>query len=448
MKTSSVKSEGSAKKTKQKAANNSAVAPEYEEVDGKTVWLTRDRKQRPVDVPIANFTARIVRVVVVDDGVEESRSFDIDVTVRGETFAVRGLPAGEFASLDWVIPATMGRGRIVCGMTARVRDAIQYLSGDIPVEWRYGHLGWRRIHNRLYYLHAGGAIGETGSVPGVTVNLSDKFAKFVLPDPAAATPKEVRAAVKATLKFRTVAPRRITGPMLCMAARATLGPSDFSQHLDGPSGSGKTVLASLIQQHWGAGLDWRNCPGSWSSTANANEGLRFIAKDTLVVIDDLAPGTASPRDVDRTFRGQGNASGCDRMTADSSLRGTKPPRGSLISTGEDSPLLHSAAARTLVLRVAQDSVNWERVSACQQAAANGLYALTMAAYVRWLAACYDEVQALRPERIAELRAKLLAKNPTVHRRTRGSPRSCSSPWSSSSRSPAMSRPSQRRRPRR
>jgi hypothetical protein len=371
------------------------------------------------DVHIANFTARITRAVIVDDGIEERRSFDIDVTVRGVKFTVSGMPADEFASLDWVIPNTMGRGRVACRMTPRVRDAIQYLSGDIPVEWRYGHLGWRKISKHTYYLHAGGAIGKSGSVPGITVALSEKFTRFVLPDPSAATPKEVRAAVTASLRLLRVAPRRITAPLLCGVLRAPLGTADFSTHLTGPSGSGKTVIASLAQQHWGAGLDWQNCPGSWSSTANANEGLRSIAKDTLVVLDDLAPGTASARDIDRTFRGQGNASGRDRMASDSSLRATKPPRGSLLSTGEDSPFIYSAAARTLVVSVGPNAVKWSRVTASQQDAAAGRYALTMAAYVRWLAPRYDEVMALRLKRVAELRAMLLEQDSAVHRRTPG-----------------------------
>jgi len=407
-------------KTGKKTSDDSAaVAPEYEEVDGSMIWLRKGKNGRLTDVHIANFTAKITGVVIVSDGIEETRSFDIDGTVGEVRFSIRGLPAGEFATLDWVIPNTMGRGRVACGMTARVRDAIQFLSGDIPVEWRYGHLGWRKINNHWYYLHAGGPIGETGGVPGLSVSLSEKFTRFVLPDPSATTPKAVREAVRASIRFLWVAQRRITAPLLCGVFRAPLGTADFSQHLVGPSGVGKTVLAALTQQHWGAGLDWQNCPGSWTSTANANEGLRFIAKDTLIVLDDLAPGTASPRDIDRTFRGQGNASGRDRMSSDSSLRATKPPRGSLLSSGEDSPLIHSAAARTLVISVAPNAVDFTRVTDCQDDAAAGLYALTMAAYVQWLAPRHDEIQALRPKRVAELRATLLEENPAVHRRTPG-----------------------------
>jgi hypothetical protein len=84
---------GKPKKPVKQAEEAPAGAPEYEVVDGCTVWITRDRKGRPCDVPIANFEATIVRAVAVDDGADESRHFDIDVAVGGETFFVRGLLA-------------------------------------------------------------------------------------------------------------------------------------------------------------------------------------------------------------------------------------------------------------------------------------------------------------------------------------------------------------------
>jgi hypothetical protein len=393
------------------------TTPEYEVVDGRMVGLIRDRKGRLIDVPIANFAAKIIRTVVVDDGAEESRYFDIEVTVGSETFFVRDLPATEFASLDWVIPCTNGRGRILPDKTARVRDAIQYLSGKIPVVTHYGHLGWQRVKDYWFYLHAGGAIGEQEAASDIAVTVGDKFVRFVLPDPAQVKENAISAAVRAALKLLDVAPRRVTAPLLCMVGRTPLGAVDYSIHLVGPTGVGKTVLAALMQQFWGAGLDWQHCPASWSSTANANEALRFFAKDTLIVQDDLAPNTASPAVIDRTFRGQGNSTGRDRMAADTSLRRTKYPRGSLLSTGEDNPFVQSAAARVLVLAVGPNDVKFTRVTKRQAEADAGVYALVLAAYVRWLAARYDEVLASRPKRVAELRGEFTTAS--QHKKTPG-----------------------------
>jgi hypothetical protein len=60
----------------------------------------------------------------------------------------------------------------------------------------------------------------------------------------------------------------------------------------------KTALASLLQQHFGAGFAAHRLPGSWASMANFNEVLAFIAKDALVVIDDFRPCAAERRRLD------------------------------------------------------------------------------------------------------------------------------------------------------
>jgi hypothetical protein len=397
--------------------DKAVAAPEYEVVDGRMVRLARDRKGRLMDVPLTNFTASIIQATVVEDDAEQNRYFDIKVTVGGETFIIRDLPATEFASLDWVIPRTNGRGRIMPDCNAHVRNAIQFFSGEIPAVFHYPHLGWRRVADHWYYLHANGAIGESGAVTDVIVRVDDKFARFVLPNPADAKDKDIAAAVRASFDLLQVAPRRITAPLFCTVCRAPLASVDHSVHLVGPTGVGKTVLASLTQQFWGAGLDWQHCPASWSSTANANEAMRYVAKDTLLALDDLAPNTASRSAIDRTFRGQGNSAGRDRMSADTSLRRTKYPRGSLVSTGEDNPFVQSIAARVLVLAVGPTDVKFAKVTECQADADAGVYALVMAAYVQWLASRYDEILAAKTKRVAELRAEFT--KASLHKKTPG-----------------------------
>ena len=153
----------------------------------------------------------------------------------------------------------------------------------------------------------------------------------------------------------------------------------------------KTELAALVQAHWGSGLDARHLPGSWSSTANANEGLAFLAKDAVLVVDDFAPGGSRVdvsrlhHDADRLFRAQGNRSGRGRMRVDASLRPPRPPRGLIVSTGEDVPRGASLGARMIVGEVGPDDVDVERLTACQADAAAGWYAGAMAGCVGWLA---------------------------------------------------------------
>jgi len=393
--------------------------PEYEVVDNCTCLLVRDKNGMLRDVPLANFSATITQAIEVDDGVEKTRFFDLALVGAGWKYSITNLPAEQFEELGWVIPVSHGKARVLPRMKPQMRDAIQALSGGIPTQVRYRHLGFRQIEGQWYYLHAGGAISPNGATTTVVVDAGDKFQRFKLPDPCVVAHTKVNEAVRDTLKLLEVAAGKITAPLYCAIWRAPLGLTDFSLHLVGPTGSGKTVLGALAQQHWGAELDAQHCPGSWSSTANANEGARFLAKDAIFLLDDLSPGAASASAIDRTFRGQGNASGRDRMRPDSTLRPTKPPRGLLLSTGEDSPLLHSAAARTLVLDMSSDSLNWAKITECQIAAGQGQYALAMAAYIRWIAQRYDTLMAAKPKRVAELRAQYLAAKSDAHKRTPG-----------------------------
>src|SRR5262245_64062034 len=91
------------------------------------------------------------------------------------------------------------------------------------------------------------------------------------------------------------------------------------------------------------------------------------------------------RDADRLLRAQGNRSGRQRMRADTSLRPAKPPRGLLISTGEDVPRGQSLRARMLILDVAPGAVDWKKMTACQEDAAASIYGQAMAGFVQWLA---------------------------------------------------------------
>ncbi|HZJ02829.1 MAG TPA: DUF927 domain-containing protein, partial [Thermoleophilia bacterium] len=191
--------------------------------------------------------------------------------------------------------------------------------------------------------------------------------------------------------------------------RAPLGAADFSLALTGRTGYGKSELAALAQQHFGESMDARHLPGSWSSTANALEALAFHAKDAVLTLDDFNPvGTGydvarTHKEADRVLRAQGNSSGRMRMRADASLRTQRPPRGLILMTGEDVPRGHSLRARVFVLEVGPDSIAWDELSSAQQAAASGVYAEAMSAYVQWLS---PERTNAYQKRVRELRDEL------------------------------------------
>src|SRR5262249_16765551 len=149
--------------------------------------------------------------------------------------------------------------------------------------------------------------------------------------------------IRASLRLLDLAPRRITVPLIGAVYRSIHGAGDFGLFIVGPTGVRKTELASRGQQLFGAVMDSRNLPRSWSRTANAFEAYACLCKDAVFTIDDFwARGTSNDIErlnsqADRLFRGQGNNAGRQRMKADLNLAATKYPRGLLLSTGESVP---------------------------------------------------------------------------------------------------------------
>lgn len=270
-----------------------------------------------------------------------------------------------------------------------------------------------------FYLNAAGAIGKAGLVDRLEVKLPGALNLYNLPPPP--REQDLRNAIATSLHFLTVGPNDITVPLFASIWRAAMGPVDCALHLVGPTGAGKSELAALVQQHWGSEMTARQLPGNWSSTSNALEGLAHAAKDAIFTIDDFSPtGTLSDtqrlhREADRIFRAQGNRSGRQRMRADTTFKPVKPPRGLILSTGEDVPRGQSLRARLLVLDCSPELIHWDQLSHAQRAARQGRYAQSLAGFLQWLASRYDYLHDTLRQETAELRQ--LAHRSGRHRRT-------------------------------
>ncbi len=382
---------------------------------GGSLWWRRERESQGVKqelfIPLANFEAKIVSDLVEDDGVDPRRSFEVEV-VQGDRMVRGRVAVASFSGMNWPVEL-LGAAAIVTagiGLRDHARAAIQHLSPTpIPTRTVFVHSGWRKIAGRWAYLHGGGALAGAGPVHGVEVSLPPALAAFVLPTPPAGA--ERAGAIRAVLRILEVAPDQITVPLLGATFRAILGGSDFSVHLTGPTSAGKTVLATLVQAQFGAGFDERHLPANWSSTENDLEDRAFSAKDAVLVIDEFAPaGTRADVDklhrvANRVLRAQGNLSARGRMRWDhGALRAgpDRPPRGLILSTGEDVPAGQSLRARSVIGEVGPDDVRWDRVTAAQADAAAGTLAQATSAFVVWLAPRLDEVRA-------ELRATVAAR---------------------------------------
>ena len=383
------------------------------ESDGFFKWSNDGPHSR-----LSNFTAEIVREIRVDDGLSQEILFDLEVTVAGHTFAIDSIPAGDFSSLRWVV----GRGGATLSITPgyghkdHLRAAIQYFSSPETVVV-YGHLGWREIDNVPVFLHAGGAIGPFDlGTDECDVEIHASLSRFVLPTPPLG--KELRRCIRASLDLQYLAKPEITVPLVSSAFRAPLGKVDHSVWLAGQTGTFKTELAARIQQFFGATMDARHVPVSWSSTVTYAEAVAFQAKDVLLLIDDWVPtgAHAGSQHVDaaRFLSAVGNQGGRGRADREGRPLVTRWPRCLPLCTGEDVPAQGSAQARMLIIDIAQGDVDVDVLTAAQQNGAEGLYAGAMAGYVAWLASrdFQDEVKRIQED----LRQKLSGED-FGHRRT-------------------------------
>ena len=354
---------------------------------------------------------------VKDNGVETHRAFFIDGKLDdGKPLPRAEVTAAQFSSMNWVVANWGVKARLAAGQNSkdRLREAIQYISGaDVRERTLYVHTGWRETPAGWIYLHAGGAIGALG----IETDLERPLDRYLLPD----APADVCGAVKQSLALLDVAPLTVTYPLLCSVALAPLCEvlhPDFCLWLHGLTGSMKSTLAALFLSHFGA-FDRTSLPGSWESTGNAIEKTLFTLKDTLAVIDDYAPQADTSaqnrlmRAVAQVIRSQGNLSGRSRMRSDTSLRPSYPPRGLLVSTGEDVRSAQSLLARMLTVEVSRDGVVTPKLTEAQEKAHRLPHA--MAGYIRWIAPKMEQLKVDLPRRWRENRKDALGE--IVHLRT-------------------------------
>jgi hypothetical protein len=91
------------------------------------------------------------------------------------------------------------------------RTAIQSCSLGASERHVYTYTGWRNLNGHEIFLHAGGAIGETGALPGVEVRLSGALNRYELQVLSAT---DIPGAVRASLRLAGLVSASISFPML------------------------------------------------------------------------------------------------------------------------------------------------------------------------------------------------------------------------------------------
>jgi hypothetical protein len=381
----------------------------FQVVDGRLCYLSSKGLTE-----LCNFAGRIVEDQIIDDGADEQRRYLIEGTLDDRTpLPPITVPAEKFGGAGWVGPRWGARPIVHAGGgQAMLCEAIQTVSGPPSTRRIFAHLGWRRVEGRSLYLHAGGAIGADGPVDGIAVEVAGELANMTLP-PVRDLERAVRASLGLLDLNATVAAATWRAPL------AEFRDVTFSAFRAGRTGSLKSATWGVAQAHWGERWDGVHFAANWSGTVNSVEKLAFLAKDTLLCIDDFVPRGSGKavselhQKAEQVLRAAGNLGGRSRMNRDMSLRPTYWPRGLIASSGEDVPAGHSLRARMAIEQVGPNDINQALLSQLQRAAAEGLLAEAMAGYVRWIADQGDAIGDELRDRQLELRADVAGD----HRRT-------------------------------
>ena len=382
----------------------------YQVSQGKTYFISHDRRGRVIKQCIANFIARIAEEIALDDGVDVNRFFLIDGMLHtGQSLPLVRVPVSKFNAMTWHTE-NWGLGPTVfAGMSLKdhTRVAITEFSGNgAPRRKVFIHLGWRRLPGGDWvFLHAGGAVGADN----LSVDIEAELQKYSLPPEQG----DVREAMRLSLSILELGDPRIVFPLWAAVWRAPLCewlPFLLVLWLLGESGTMKSTMAALVLSHFGGPFDKDHLPASWLDTENRLEQRAFLAKDSLLVVDDYFPEKHSgfaqelERRASRFIRSIGNRQGRGRLRSDLTARKAYFPRGLVLSTAEQIPNLGlSAIARIFPIPFEMDAINKAKLTELQ--GKTQVLPHSMRQYLMFIAPLGDSLQETLRTRFEELRAR-------------------------------------------
>ncbi len=370
--------------------------------------------------PLGNFSAKIEKELVLDDGLNppEVRYTITGHLASGEPLIPTDVDAEDFSSLNWIGKRWGARPILYIPYGKRhlfVRAVQEVSLPDMERIRAYAHTGWTVIDGKRSFLTASGRITADGFDDSIMVDIDPHLSNYRLPPPPKGS--ERYGAIKASLDFLGLGPYQVTAPIWAAMYAAPLTevmPLYTVLWVYGSTQSGKSTIVHLALTHFGKDfIDGRqyHAPTDWMSTVTHLEESMFTTKDLPLVIDDFTPQFHSIGDsrkmhaaANRVIRGVGNRSARGRSRK--YQRQTLVPRSVVISTAELPLPGESTVGRMLYVSIARGDIlpdsggePREALNKAQKQGQQGLYALAMSAYIQWLADHWDDAMA----KLAEIR---------------------------------------------
>lgn len=342
---------------------------------------------------ISNFIPFITKKITYTNGNDSNFKYKIkaiNLDTKEELQEIT-ISKEQYNSFKFIIGSEWEGEAVVEGNNnALLRQVCEILSKyTMKKEIVFTNTGFERIDNKLVYLYHDGCIG---SDENVKADLStDTLEQYCFTDKKF----DEKVALNESLKMRNLADKNVAVPLLAVTYLSPLISileevgifADFILYLLGPSGTRKSSISAIALSHFGNNFQRNNFPMSFRSTMNNLEKKSFLLKDSLTVLDDLNPQTASNDKVkvfeeaiglygDRTGRGRMKSNGQD-------LRKAYSARGTCIATGEFLPNISlSRLSRLMIIRINNESVNIKTLSELQTN--KEMLAFSMMKYIEYI----------------------------------------------------------------
>ena len=379
--------------------------------DASTMYRCLVRKNSTEEIAIADFVARITKVIYSEEG---AKTYTIAGNAkRGGPFTCE-IDAKDFEDtgrLKGIIGAAAGAlDSIHAGQREYVAPAIKAISNEVDTSKRYSRTGWVGSH----FLIPG------NEQPGEEVVLPTKLTYSFSPGDL----NKGIEALSALIFFmgEDVAPIVLGHAFTAPLARvAGWNDNRYGLFVRGRTGTHKTSVMQCVMAIYGSGYMNRENLILWGrkfgSTVNALMGYARHASDLPLLIDNFKPYSADdPRDLIGFIHATMEGSDKDRLDRHGNLQEAAPFRCWPCFTGEDLPDSDAAALARLLTIDSRKAGNMAGLTKVQQLAAH-LPAIGHA-WITWLET--EEGQAvvrLVAERLPELReefaAKIIDKAPDV-----------------------------------
>ena len=248
---------------------------------------------------ISNFIPFITKKITYTNGNDSNFKYKIkaiNLDTKEELQEIT-ISKEQYNSFKFIIGSEWEGEAVVEGNNnALLRQVCEILSKyTMKKEIVFTNTGFERIDNKLVYLYHDGCIG---SDENVKADLStDTLEQYCFTDKKF----DEKVALNESLKMRNLADKKVAVPLLAVTYLSPLISileevgifADFILYLLGPSGTRKSSISAIALSHFGNNFQRNNFPMSFRSTMNNLEKKSFLLKDSLTVLDDLNPQTAS-----------------------------------------------------------------------------------------------------------------------------------------------------------